>query len=63
MNDEIIKECVIKILEILSTADPARDAMSADDLYSSIPCQFIIDSEEVESCRVLLERIKSPLDD
>ena len=53
--DELIKEAVIKILEILSTAEPVRDAMTVDG--DNIPCQYIIDSNEVSECRELLTRI------
>ena len=55
MSNELIKEAVIKILEILSTADPVRDAVTVDG--DNVPCQYVIDSCEVKNCKELLARI------
>jgi len=52
---KLIKESVIKILEILSTADPVRDAVTVEG--ESIPCQYVIDSLEVKECKALLARL------
>lgn len=52
---DVIKESVIKILEILSTADPVRDAMTVEG--ENIPCQYVIDSHEANQCKKLLNKI------
>ncbi len=50
-----LKEAVIKILEILSTAAPMEDAINQQgDL---IPSQYIIDELEIKACKDLLKRI------
>ena len=58
MTPELIKESIIRILEILSTADPVRDAVTIEG--ESIPCQYVIDLVEVNYCKELLERINNP---
>lgn len=54
--DELIKESVIKILEILSTADPVIE-ITATEGINGIPTQYTIDVLEVKACRDLLKRI------
>jgi len=54
MKDDI-KEAVIKILEILSTAEPVRDAINVEG--SLVQCQYIIGTVEVKQCKELLARI------
>ena len=51
---ELIKESVIKILEILSTADPVVEINVNDEEYQA---QYVIDETEVNECKKLLERI------
>jgi len=53
--NELIKESVIKILEILSTADPVREAATIEG--DNVPTQYVIDTLEVKACRDLLKRI------
>jgi len=55
MKDKIIKEAVIKILEILSTADSTSDVYDLDG--NTVACQLVIDELEVKSCKELLARI------
>lgn len=55
--NELIKESVIKILEILSTAEPVREAMTLEG--GTTPCQYVIESYEVTQCKDLLDRINS----
>lgn len=54
MNTEI-KEAVIKILEILSTAAPASDCYDING--SEVACQYVIDELEVSECKKLLAKI------
>ena len=52
---DVIKEAVIKILEILSTVSPAECATNEDN--TEIACQFVIDELEVKACKDLLKRL------
>ena len=54
MSNELIEQSVIKILEILSTADPVIEINVNDEEYQA---QYVIDETEVNECRKLLERI------
>tara|TARA_R110000787_G_scaffold285086_1_gene399804 strand:+ start:459 stop:647 length:189 start_codon:yes stop_codon:yes gene_type:complete len=54
MSNEL-KEAVIKILEILSTVAPPEEAFGVDN--TMVTAQYVIDTEEVKQCRILLEKI------
>ena len=55
MRDQLIKEAVIKILEILAVTAPPEDVTNTEG--ESIPAQYVIDEIEVQSCKELLTKL------
>ena len=55
MSEQLIKEAVIKILEVLSTVAPAESVVSIEG--DETETQHVIDESEVKECQKLLEAI------
>ena len=55
MSEQLIKEAVIKILEILATTAPPEDVTNTEG--ESIQAQYVIDEIEVQSCKELLTKL------
>jgi len=55
MSEQLIKEAVIKILEILAVTAPPEDVTNAEG--ENIPAQYVIDEIEVQACKELLTKL------